>query len=226
MLLLAGCAVGPRYDVTVSAISDGQNSGETYALLPSDPDISPTSLQFREFAGYVERALAIKGYTPAENPEQADLAIFISYGIGDPRQHRYSYSMPVMGQTGVSSSSTYGTINTFGNTATYSGTTTYTPTYGVVGYQQYSGTKTTYFRHLSLTAFDLRHYNMTGEPLQIWRTTVGSRGIVNDLRRVFPILVAASLPYIGVDTGQNIRMVISERSPEVLKIKGLDTDPE
>ena len=43
--------------------------------------------------------------------------------------------MPVYGQTGISSSNTFGTINTFGNTSTYSGSTYYTPSYGITGYQ-------------------------------------------------------------------------------------------
>ncbi len=94
-----------------------------------------TSLEFIEFASYVERVLRAKGMQRVSEFGSADVAVFLSYGIGDPETSEYSYSLPVWGQTGVASSHTSGSVNTYGNSATYSGTTTYTPSYGVTGYQ-------------------------------------------------------------------------------------------
>ncbi len=101
------------------------------------------------------------------------------------------------GKTGVSSSNTYGTVSTYGNTATVNSTTTYTPTYGVTGSTTHTGTYTTFTRYMFIDALDLNEYKKTEKQKQIWKTTVISTGSSGDLRRVVPVLVAASKPYVA-----------------------------
>ena len=116
----------------------------------------PGDLQFREFAGYVGRALDHRGFEKAASPADAEVAIFPANAIGDPQAHRYTYTMPTWGQTGISRSSTQGTLSTFGNTGTYSATTTYTPTYGVNGYTTHHGSYTNSTRFVMRHAYDMR----------------------------------------------------------------------
>jgi len=132
LLLLAGCAsMGrPRFHVVVDSLaSAGADQHRTYVLLPGNEGVTWEDLQFQEYSRYVQRALEARGFQPAQEAEDADVAIVLSYGIGDPQTRQYTYSLPVWGQTGVSSSHTYGTATAYGNTASYSGTTTYTPSY-------------------------------------------------------------------------------------------------
>ncbi len=178
-------------------------------------------LQFREYAAYVERALLSLGYTKGARLEDTDIAISLGYGIGEPETSQYTYSLPTYGQTGVSSANTYGTVNTYGNSSTYSGTTTYTPTYGVTGSTTHTGTLTTYYRYMWLDAFDLEEFRKTKNRIQLWKTTVTSTGSSGDLRQVFPILVAASKPHIGSNTGKKINVVLTEKDKKVAEIKGL-----
>lgn len=223
LFLFSGCASRQlRYHVNVDSISsEVAPLKKSYVLLPGTKETTADDLQFKEFATYIHRALAAKGFMLANNIEKADIAIFLVYGIGNPQENIYSYSLPVWGQTGVSSSTTYGTVNTFGNYGTFSGTTTYTPQYGITGYTSHVGSYTTYFRYILLDAYDLDVYRKEKKLSQVWRTTVTSTGSSGDLRRVFPVLVAGSEEYIGVNTGQKVRVVLHEEDPIVLEIKGM-----
>ena len=133
LVFASGCA--PRFYVGVDSISsDDALRKRTYVLLPGNKDTSSEDLRFNEFAAYVHQALGSQGFNPAPGIEQADIAIVLAYGIGDPDKHQYTYAIPMWGRTGVSSSTTHGTFNTYGGFGTYSGTATYTPTYGITGY--------------------------------------------------------------------------------------------
>ncbi|AEG13144.1 hypothetical protein Sbal183_0372 [Shewanella baltica OS183] len=222
LALLQACAMGPQFYVNIDSISAPEAVSKTkYILLPGVKDVEEGDLQYREYATYVDRALALKGYTKATSFSGADIAIFLGYGVGDPITSQFTYSLPTFGQTGVSSANTYGTVNRYGNTATYSGTTTYTPTYGVTGSTTHTGTQTTYFRYMWLDAVNLDEYRKTEKEIQLWKTTVSSTGSSGDLRQVFPILVAASKPHIGGNTGKEVEVVLSEDDKRVTEIKGL-----
>jgi hypothetical protein len=159
-----------------------------------------------------------------DKPEEANIAIFLGYGIGEPKEHTYTYSMPVYGQTGVSSSNTFGTATAMGGMATYSGVTTYTPTYGIVGSQTYSGSYVTYTRYVVMDAYDFKSFRETKKEKELWKTEVTSTGSIGDLRYVFPVLIAGSVPYLGGNTGQAVIVTLTDNSPEVLKIKGIGNE--
>jgi hypothetical protein len=178
-VLVAGCATArqTQFLVQVDSLARPESgSRRSYILLPGNMDTSVGDLQFQEYATYVHRALATRGLLLARSFEAVDVVVFLSYGIGDPQIHYYSYSLPVWGQTGYSGSTTSGTVSTFGGTAAYSGTTTYTPTYGITGYSSHLGSATTYFRFILLDAYDLERYKRDKELTQVWRSTITSTG--------------------------------------------------
>ena len=221
--LISGCAtVGqPQFHVTVDSLaSPTAQEQRTYLLLPGNKGVTWDDLQFQEYALYVMRALHAQGFVSAERAEDADVAIVLSYGIGDPQTQQYTYSLPVWGQTGVSSAHTYGTATAYGNMATYSGTTTYTPTYGVTGYSTHTGSVTTYFRYALLTGYDFKEFRDSSKQVQLWRTTITSSGTSGDLRRVFPVLISASLPYLATNTGKQIPVELYESDDIVKALKG------
>jgi len=219
---LVGCATAPRYYVNVDSIcAPAADLKKKYILLSGLKDIGPTNLQFQEYAGYVHKGLDSMGFVKADRFEDANVAIFLAYGIGDPQEHQYTYSLPVWGQTGVSSSTTYGTLSTYGGYGSYQSFTTYTPRYGIKGYTTHTGRYTIYFRFFVLDAVDLEEYKRSQEVVQVWRTSVTSTGRSGDLRQVFPVLVAASKPYIGTNTGKKVKVTLTENDKAVVEIKGL-----
>ena len=130
ILFFAGCL--PPFHINVDSISSpGKLLADSKCIiLPSDPNAVNSPLHFKEYSQYIKRALEKKGYEVTESIGEAQVAIFLKYGISGPEENIYGYSAPVWGQTGVSSSHSTGTIHSLGGgMASYSGTTTYTPQY-------------------------------------------------------------------------------------------------
>lgn len=223
LVLCAGCASmgGPQFNVNVDSLaSPASQARRTYVLLPGNEGVTWDDLQFQEYAVYVMRVLNAQGFMAAQKAEEADLAITLFYGIGDPQMQQYTYSLPVWGQTGVSSSQTYGTATAYGNSATYSGTTTYTPSYGITGYSTHTGSVTTYFRYAQITGYDFKEFRESSKQLQLWRTTITSTGSSGDLRQVFPVMVGAAVPYIATNTGKQVAVQLEESADIVKAVKG------
>jgi hypothetical protein len=223
-VMLSGCA-GHSYRVGVSGFSDPNHaSGHSYCLLSGKDGVTVDDLEFREYAGYLRRGLGQAGFSEATNLDEADLAIFVSYGIGDAKEQAYSYSLPVYGQTGGGSYNYSGTTySAYGSATTY-GTMTQTPQYGVVGSQQFYGSTLTYLRYLTVDALDMKTLRNEKKTVSIWRTDVMSRGTSGDLRGVIPVMVAAATPNFGKNTKKQIVIDITDADKRVQQIKA-DTNP-
>ncbi len=222
LLFLTGCEQPPTFNVGVNSFQrPGALNFGTYVLIPSEEGVNQDDLEFVEYSSYVERVLSEKGFEKNEDFNEADIAIFLSYGIGDPERVNYSYSLPTWGKTGVASSHTTGTVNVIGNTATYTGTTTNVPSFGITGYRTQNTSYDVYTRRAFLSAYDLKEYRATGKENMIWDTRIVSTGTSGDLRRVFPILIAAAKEYIGANTGRIVQVSLKEADKRVLEVKGL-----
>ena len=221
LMFITGCLSGPQYHINVNSINaPGATSKLKYILFPGLKNVSDTDLQYREYAKYVNHTMIIKGYQKTQSLSEADIAVYLSYGIGEPETKQSTVSIPIVGQTGISSVKTTGSLSTFGNTATYSENKTYTPTYGVTGVRTRTKSYTTYDRYIRLIAIDLNEYRKTNKEVQVWNTTVTSTGTSGDLRRVFPVMLAASKSYIGGDTGKQIIVIMYENDTRIAEITG------
>jgi len=231
-LTLFGCAsIQPsRYEVRVDSIAaPNANFGKKYILLPANREINVRDIQFREYASYVHKVLIKHGYEPAKNIDSADIIVMLAYGIGEPKAHNYTYSSPIVGQTGVASSQTTGFASSYGRFATYSGYTTNTPTYGVTGYRQHSGPYETCARFIMLNAFDLKAKAKNTSDLEVWKTVITSEGSSCDLRAVFPGILLAAEGLIGSNTGKKVGVSILLEDPAINELKespAIDIDVE
>lgn len=218
--LVTGCGGMEVFRVEVSGLNAGAPvMAKRYTLVPADREMRGDDLQFLEFGRYVDAALAKKGYVKAASPDQADIAIFLDYGIGAPQQHTYTYSVPQWGQTGVAASQTTGSVSVYGNQASYSAQTQYTPTYGITGHSTHVGSYTTHDRFVRLSAFDLRNSRTGAAARQLWSTSARSTGSSGDLRRVFPAMIVAVEPNLGENTGQNLRIEVSAADERLAKLR-------
>jgi hypothetical protein len=223
IILVHACAGIPTYVVDIDSInSPGAGIKNRYVLLPGEEGINKENLQFKEYAAYVERALSDKRFVKADDVNDANIAIYLSYGIGDPQEHLYTYSFPVWGEAGAVYSYDYIKVqDNSDGTVTYRPVRTYTPIYGIVDYDTYTGSITTYQRYLILDALDLDASRADKKYIQLWQTTVTSIGSNGDLRLVFPIMVGAAKEYIGTNTGKKVRVTLYENDKRVLDVKGI-----
>lgn len=222
VMIFSGCASTTNFLVNIDSINSGAvDKQKTYALFPGNKDTLPDDLQYKEYAFYVKRALSTIGLTPKEGDSPADIAIFLGYGISDPQMRQFTYSVPTWGVTGYSSSTTTGSVTSYGNYGTFSGTTHNTPQYGVTGATSHLGNYTSFFRWITLDAYDVASYLNGNKMVPVWKTNITSTGRSGDLRQVFPVLLAASAQHIGTNTGKKLEISISEEDPTVSYVKGI-----
>ena len=232
ILLISGCATFSdlgrlRFEVAVDSLASSEASfKKTYLLLPGNQGVKEADLQFQEYAAYLKRVLETKGYVYTTLKEDADLVIYLAYGIGDPETYQYAYSLPVWGHTGyLTSRAVIAETDAEGET-TYRGYTAYTPTYGIRGYSTYIDTRTAYRRFALITAYDYEQFKKDKKEVQLWKTTITSIGISDDLRRIVPVLMAASIPYLATDTGHKVYVTLTEADDVVLKVRGESAETE
>jgi hypothetical protein len=217
LVAAAGCAsLGQRFYVDVSALQDPRlPEKRTYVIYPGLQAVDPADLQFREFAGQLDRVLLAKGFRPAAPDARPDLLVLMSYGIGEPQTSYYSY--PVFGR--ISGGTSTFTASTFGSggSAQTTGTVTSPTRHGVVATRTVA--RKEFQRWAAIEAVDVETFIKTQKIAQAWRTEMSSSGSSGDLRRVFPVMLAAGQPYIGAKTRQQVRRVLKDDSPEVVAIR-------
>lgn len=217
MFLLSACSASYN-GVLMSQVDDMymQNKDKKYIIIPADKNISYESLEFKEYSNYVAKAMNTQGFHISKNIDEADAVVFLFYKVSDPQTHVYTDYTPVWGQTGIQSSSTYGTVNPY--TGSYSANTTYMPQYGITGYVPEVRTVTTYMRGIALDAFILNKGEKTVNlGPQMWKLNVVSSGSSGILRDVFPIMIFGAKEYIGKDSKQSVAFEIKENDKELIK---------
>lgn len=223
VFVITGCATVGRQKINVSVDSSASSYAsekKTYLLFPGEEGVTWNDPQFREYAAYLIRALNAQGYVAAKDVKEANVAVYLSYGMGDPQKHQTNYSVESEGKRCMMPTSTRG------ENTTITGTSNSTSSYGVAGSQQFTRTYTTYLKYALITGYDLEHLRETNEQLQLWRTSVTSSGSSNELKRVLPILIAAAAPYLAGNTGRKISRTLDETDPAVKAVKGLSLEQE
>jgi hypothetical protein len=208
-----------RVGVKLDAYSNKENitNKKVAMVVCNDTTIPKYDLKNQEFESYVKTMLTEKGYSFTNNNDEANIIIFYEYGISDPRVYTSQQVVPVWGQSGISSSRTV--IGTsFGRPYAR---TTYEPSYGVVGSNVVTNTTTAYVRWANISAFDADYYRETGEDKMIWLTEIRSEGSTDDLRAIFPYLLAAAKEYIGQNHTNKINVSLSSDPVDkrVLEVK-------
>lgn len=220
---LGGCAT--TYDVKVDSLAKpAAENAVSYQIINKNPLISDDSLRYKEASDYVKTALSGKGLYEAPDKVKPDIVVDLDYGIKPPESRRETVSEPVYitipGQirqervqvgTDAQGRPIYQTIMVQDP-----------PTTEFAGYRDYQITVTVYEKYLRLTARENAPAVEGRPPVEIWTVDVTSEGQSRDLRKNLPILVAASIDYIGKDThGQkSIKMKDTDRDVGFVK-KGM-----
>jgi len=199
-ILLNGCAGLIKSDIAVFHVLPDTPQPTSYAFIPLKDQEG--SLEYETYKGLIRTELTKYQYT--EVPiERAEVVVAFGYGI-DTGKDKIS-SIPQYGQTGVSSSTTYGTISTYGNYGTYSGATIYTPTFGVTGYQTVSQTQ--YTRQVWLHIVDNESLRR-GKVKKVYEANVVSRGSSSQIAKVMPALIKAIFKKFPGKSGSTRREIV------------------
>lgn len=213
-MFLAACSTTPRplqfrTEIDSLVAATGQQNNMRFVVLPGSSDANEQDLQFIEFKTYIEKILANRGYSKAGSLQDSNVVMFLSYGIGAPEVHQYSYEVPMWNDMGY--------YYPYRMSRYYRG---YYPGYGVGGYTQRIESYTTFRRYLVLEACDKEAYLQQQQRKQLWKTSVQSSGASNDLRLVFPYMAAAMQAYIGSNTGHMITVDVDESDPLARSLLG------
>jgi len=109
LMSVAACASPFRADVSRFQSQLPAPSGQTFAVVADDPHMTG-GIEFGQYADMVEQKMAQSGYTPAENPEEAQLLVRLDYGVDKGRERirstgsgfgHHSYFSPWYGYSGI-----------------------------------------------------------------------------------------------------------------------------
>ncbi|MCX5824157.1 MAG: DUF4136 domain-containing protein [Deltaproteobacteria bacterium] len=183
LLVLAGCGGMIKSNVVTFHDLPGSVRGVSYMVL-TPPD-KKDSLEYKTYENLLRIELKTQGFVETSF-DQAELLVLIWYGIDSGQQE--NYSIPIFGQTGVSSSTTYGSLRSSGGGyGTYSGTTTYTPTYGIVG--AVPASRTIFTRFVQLGIIDKTTFIQQGSVKKLYEGRVTSQGKSGELSEILPVMI-------------------------------------
>lgn len=177
----SGCATAVYSEVTVFHKLPSEPTSTKYAFLPLK---GQESLEYSSYQTLVVAELA-KYHFQQVSFEEAEVVVVFDYGTGSRQRVG---AVPVFGQTGVSSATTYGSVNSYGGMGTYTGTTSYTPTYGITGSMPYSYTE--YSRNLWLAIAEKKPPQ--GDKVNLlYEANLVSEGRNKQLPAVMPYMIRA-----------------------------------
>jgi hypothetical protein len=212
-LFLGGCAT----TVTVDSLAKpNAEQSISYKIVNKNPLVTEDSLRYKEAAGYVKTALSGKGLYEAPENTKPDIVVNLDYGVGPPEIRRETVSEPVYIQipgerrvervqtgTGPNGQPIFSTVVIQEPPVTH-----------LAGYRDYIVTSIVYEKYLKMSALSTETVAEGRPPSEVWTVDVTSEGESRDIRKNLPVLVAASIEYIGKDS----------KGQKTIKIKDSDRD--
>lgn len=214
-IFFTGCA--NSYQVKVDSLAKPKaEESISYKIVNKNPAVADDSLRYKEAAGYVRTALSGKGLYEAPDPEKADLVVALDYGVGPPQSKREVVSEPVYATIPGQVRTERVQVGTDRNGAPIYQTVTVQepPRSEFVGYREYFVTVTVYEKYLRLNATENKAAAEGRPPSDIWTVDITSEGESRDIRKALPILAAASIDFVGVDS----------KGQKIVRIKDTDKD--
>lgn len=221
-LALAGCASN-SYDMKInSAAKPEAKAAISYRIEAHGASVDTSSLRYKEAENFVKTALSGKGMYEAPKPEQADMVVDLDYGIGPPIITQQPFSQPVYRSVpGVSRTEVVQSGVDFRGNPVYTTVTTSEPSrQEYMGDRELMTTVTVYEKHLTVTAHENKPAVEGRAPRTVWGVQVTSEDESKDLRKYLPALIAASIEYIGKDSGGEIKTIkVKESDPAIAFVK-------
>lgn len=219
-LLLAGCAT--THELKVDSLAKPNNeSAISYEIKNRNPLVADDSLRYKEAAGFVKTALSGKGMYEAPPNTKPDMVVDLDYGVGPPQMKRETVSEPVYitlpGQ--LRTERVQVGTDSQGRPIYQTVTVQDPPTTEFAGFREYIVTVVVYEKYLKLAARENKEAAEGRPQSEIWTVDVTSEGENRDIRKTLPVLVGASIDYIGKDSQGQKTIRIKDGSSDIAFVK-------
>ncbi len=190
-ICLSGCSsVADVYELKVNASSnEGTRPLQSYRLETKGSLLDVNALRYKETETEVKAALAGKGMFEAPQPEKADIVIDLDYGIGPPLLREETVVTQV--------------ADSNGNMREH--------------YDSVIVTK--YEKRVEMTAHENQKTASASSSRLLWGIEVTNEDTSKDLRKYLPVMIGASIDYIGRETGDVQTIKIDENDPAIAFVK-------
>lgn len=218
--LLTGCGTTHTLKVDSLAKPAAENS-ISYEIKNKNPLVADDSLRFKEAENLVKTALSGRGLYEAPPNTKPDMVVDLDYGVGPPQIRRETISEPVYitipGQ--IRTERVQVGTDSQGRPIYQTITVQDPPTTEFAGFREYIVTVVVYEKYLKLSARENKEPVEGQPPAEIWTLDITSEGESKDIRKHLPILVAASIDYIGKDTQGQKTIRIKDSSSDIAFVK-------
>lgn len=222
------CSVGCGASYSTKACNIAVNSfagpyaeATTYIVLPLNQGVTVADGEFQEYSGYLRRALEAHGYRSAPSFDDAQLAIFLGYGVGRPEDHLSSYVMPASGRREMGPGRARSELHAYGSSRTAANRTPHFSESDVRGDPSSSDGDTTFTRYAIINAVDAQEYRVERRFMRVWSTKIVSVGHIDDLRAMFPVILAGAWDLLGVNSDRIVHRQVDVNGAHVLWIKSV-----
>ena len=197
-LFLSGCE--RSYEVKVDGIKDNRYSfpvGTPYALLLPPQGMVGQDFDRAKAEAMVKTALSVQGYYPVDRLEEAELVVTVEFGLSTGRvsfREKPTINTPLIGP-------------------------------GELGYRNYPGIipvseteivpEMVQTKYITFSARDPQTMDDNGKPAEVWNLVVKVEDEGETLEKYMPVLLAASMKYLGTNTGKQIEIDITDDSEAV-----------
>jgi hypothetical protein len=218
--MLAGCATTHVLKVDSLAKPKAGDS-ISYEIKNKNPLVADDSLRYKEAANLVKTALSGRGMYEAPANTKADMIVDLDYGVGPPQTRKETVSEPVYitvpGQ--IRTERVQVGTDSQGRPIYQTITVQDPPSTEFAGFREYIVTVTVYEKYLKLSARENKEAG-EGRPVpEIWTVDITSEGESRDIRKHLPILVAASIDYVGKDSQGQKTIRIKDTSSDIAFVK-------
>ncbi len=219
-LLLSGCVTTHEVKIDSLAKPNAEES-ISYQIKNKNPLVTEDSLRYKEAASLVKTALSGKGMYEAPPNTKADIVVDLDYGVGPPQMKKETVSEPVYitipGQ--IRTERVQVGTDSQGRPIYQTITVQDPPTTEFAGFREYIVTKVVYEKYLKMSARENKEPVEGRPPQEVWTIDVTSEGESRDIRRNMPVLVAASIDYIGKDTQGQKTIRIKDSNSDIAFVK-------
>lgn len=212
-------------NIAVNSFAGPDAEATTYIVLPLNQGVSPTDGEFQEYSAYLRKALDAHGYRSVLSFEDAQLAVFLGYGIGRLEDHLSSYVMPAVGRMDVTPNTTHAQMSPYGSSRMAASRMLRFSATDLRGDPSSGDGEPTFTRYAIINAVDAEEYRAEQRFMRVWSTKIVSVGHSEDLHTMFPVILAGAWDLIGANADRIVHRQVDLTGAHVLWIKSVAARP-